>query len=87
MYVNTFCDVNVNNNSMNDIKKQVGERLKLERKSKGYTQAQVASMMYMTQQQYSRFENGLFELSYAQLVFLAQLYEVSLDYIFGLTKF
>ena len=72
---------------MEDIKKQVGERIKAERKTKGYTQAQVASMMYMTQQQYSRFENEMFELSYAQLVFLAQLYDVSLDYLFGLTKY
>jgi len=72
---------------MEDIKKEVGERLKTERKSKGYTQSQVAKMMFMTQQQYSRFENGLFELSYSQLVFLAKLYEVSLDYLFGLSKF
>ena len=72
---------------MEDLKKEVGERLKVERKSKGYTQSQVAKMMFMTQQQYSRFENGQFELSYSQLVFLAKLYEVSLDYIFGLSKF
>lgn len=72
---------------MEDLKKQIGERLKIERKNKGYTQAQVAKLMYMTQQQYSRFENGMFELSYSQLYFLAQLYDVSLDYLFGLSKY
>ncbi len=37
--------------------KIVGERLKEARKTAGYTQAKVAEIMYMTQQQYSRFEN------------------------------
>ena len=51
-----------------EIAKVVGNNLKLARKAKNLTQAQVAQHFHMTQQQYSRFENGIFELSY-QLIF------------------
>lgn len=54
-----------------DIKKEVGERLKRSRKDAHYTQAQVAEMLLMTQQQYSRFENGIYELNYSQIIFYA----------------
>lgn len=67
--------------------KEVGERLKESRKQAGYTQAEVAKIMYMTQQQYSRFENGIFELNYQQIVKLCQLYDISADYLFGLKIF
>lgn len=70
-----------------DIKKEVGERLKEARKTAGYTQAQVAEIMHMTQQQYSRFENGVYELNYAQITFLCKLYDISADYLFALTLF
>lgn len=70
-----------------DIKKAVGNRLKDSRKAAGYTQKQVAAMLYMTQQQYSRFETGVFELNYAQLIKLCQLYEVSADYLLGLSDY
>lgn len=43
--------------------------------------------MYMTQQQYSRFENGLFELNYDQIVRLCKLFDISADYLFGLQQF
>ena len=62
----------------------VGENLKLARKSKGFTQAEVAKILNMTQQQYSRFENGIFELNYSQIVTLCKLYDISADYLFDL---
>ena len=67
-----------------DIKKLVGERLKESRRAAGYTQAQVAKIMAMTQQQYSRFEKGVFELNYSQIVTLCKLYDISADYLFDL---
>ena len=67
-----------------DIKKEVGNRLKESRKAAGYTQTQVAKLLLMTQQQYSRFENGIFELNYSQIVTLCKLYDISADYLFGL---
>lgn len=39
--------------------------------------------MLMTQQQYSRFENGVFELNYCQIVKLCELFEVTPNYLFG----
>lgn len=66
--------------------KLVGERLKEARKTAGYTQAKVAEIMYMTQQQYSRFENGVFELNYDQIIKLCQLLDITADYLFGLRE-
>ena len=69
------------------MRKEVGNRLKESRKQAGYTQDQVAKLMYMTKQQYSRFENGVFELNYQQIIKLCQLYNISADYLFGLKIF
>ena len=68
---------------MEDVKKQVGNRLKESRKLAGFTQKQVAEKLMMTQQQYSRFENGIFELDYQQLVMVSKLFDVSIDYLLG----
>ncbi len=38
--------------------------------------------MKMTQQQYSRFENGVFQLNYEQIIFLCKLYEITPNDIF-----
>ena len=50
-----------------EIAKVIGENIKAARKAKGLTQSDVAKVFYMTQQQYSRFENGVFELNYQQI--------------------
>ncbi|MBR6737078.1 MAG: helix-turn-helix transcriptional regulator [Clostridia bacterium] len=63
--------------------KQVGKRLKEARVFAGYTQKEVASIMCMTQQQYSRFENGVFELNYEQIVKLCKLYDITPNVIFN----
>ena len=60
----------------------VGENLKQARKFKGFTQAEVAKILSMTQQQYSRFENGIFELNYEQILKLCELYEISPNELF-----
>ncbi len=72
---------------METLKKLVGNRIKESRKDKRMTQKEVAGILCMTQQQYSRFENGVFELDYENLVKISQLFEVSLDYLFGLSQF
>ncbi len=38
--------------------------------------------MKMTQQQYSRFENGIFELNYNQILFLCNLYDITPNDLF-----
>lgn len=52
-----------------NISKEIGNNIKQARKYKGFTQKQVAQLMKMTQQQYSRFENGVFQLNYEQILF------------------
>ena len=63
--------------------KTIGYNLKDARKIKGLTQAQVASEMLMTQQQYSRFENGVFELNYEQIIKLCKLLNITPNDLFG----
>jgi len=72
---------------MSELRNYVGQRLKESRRIKGLTQKEVAQLLFMTQQQYSRFENGVFELDYQQIVFLCKLYDISSDYLFGLKIF
>ncbi len=67
-----------------DTAKTVGMNLKNARRAKGYTQKELAAMMYMTQQQYSRFENGVFELNYGQIVRLCELLDVTPNELFGM---
>lgn len=67
-----------------EIAKQIGENLKQARKAKGFTQKEVAKKLLMTQQQYSRFENGVFELNYSQIVFLCNLYDITPNDLFGI---
>lgn len=66
-----------------DISKVVGSNLQIARKNKKYTQAQVAKLLHMTQQQYSRFENGVFELNYSLIVTLCNLYEITPNELFS----
>lgn len=66
-----------------EIAKQIGENMKVLRKAKGYTQKEITARLYMTQQQYSRFENGVFELNYAQILKLCELLDTTPNEIFG----
>ena len=65
-----------------DTAKKIGENLKEARKFKGLTQKEVAGKLHMTQQQYSRFENGVFQLNYEQILFLCDLYEITPNDLF-----
>ena len=65
-----------------EIAKQVGNNIKEARKLKGLTQSDVAKLFRMTQQQYSRFENGVFELNYEQIVKICKLLDITPNEIF-----
>lgn len=67
-----------------EISKIIGNNLKEARKFKGLTQREVASQMKMTQQQYSRFENGVFQLNYEQILFLCDLFDVTPNELFSI---
>ncbi|MCX4286214.1 MAG: helix-turn-helix transcriptional regulator [Clostridia bacterium] len=53
-----------------EVKKSVGQRLSLARKAAGYTQEQTATKLRMLRQAYARYENGIFELNYEQMITL-----------------
>lgn len=61
-------------------------RLKELRKETGKTQAQIAEILSVRQNTYSQYENGQREIPLSMLIFLAQHYDVSVDYILGLTE-
>lgn len=64
----------------------VGQNLKEARKFKKLTQKEVGKILNMTQQQYSRFENGVFELNYDQILFLCDLLDVTPNELFDIKK-
>lgn len=61
------------------------ERLIEQRKMFGYTQREVAKFLGMTQPSYIRYENGKSEPSLESLVKLANIFDVSTDYLLGRT--
>ena len=65
------------------IAEKIGANLKQARKDVGLTQKQVAQKFNMTQQQYSRFENGIFELNYTQILELCDLYNITPNDLFS----
>ena len=66
-----------------NISKMVGENIKRARKELGLTQKEVASVLRMTQQQYSRFENGVFELNYQQIIEICKILKITPNEIFS----
>ncbi|MBR3803824.1 MAG: helix-turn-helix transcriptional regulator [Clostridia bacterium] len=66
------------------IAEKIGANLKQARKDVGLTQQQVAQKFNMTQQQYSRFENGIFELNYTQILELCDLYNITPNDLFSI---
>lgn len=69
-----------------EIAKQIGGNIKDARKLKGLTQSDVAKIFRMTQQQYSRFENGVFELNYEQILKLCEVLDLTPNEIFDIKK-
>ena len=59
------------------IAEKIGKNIKDARKFKGLTQREIAEMLFMTQQQYSRFENGIFELNYDQILKICEILEIT----------
>ncbi len=64
------------------ISKTIGNNLKEARKFKGLTQREMAQKLLMTQQQYSRFENGVFELNYEQILKICEILDITPNELF-----
>ena len=67
-----------------NIAKSIGNNIKQARKLKGINQSEVAKIFHMTQQQYSRFENGVFELNYEQIINLCKLLDITPNEMFDI---
>ncbi len=53
------------------------------REDRDLTQAEVARLLCTTQQQYSKYEQGIQEIPVHHLLTLADFYRVSTDYLLG----
>lgn len=56
------------------------------REDSDITQAQMAKMLHCSQQVYSNYELGQRDIPTSILIKLAEIHNVSVDYILGLTK-
>ncbi len=63
----------------------IGQRLRELRKANDLTQAQVAEGINCTTTAYNRYETGEREPSMETLVLLAEYFDVSLDYLYGVS--
>lgn len=63
---------------------KLGERLKEARAGKA-SQLEIAELLYTTQQQISKYENDIQEIPCRHIITLARYYNVSTDYLLGLT--
>ncbi len=61
-------------------------KMKQLRESNGISQANIANVLEITQQQYQLYESGKREIPVHLLIKLADYYDVSLDYITGRTE-
>ena len=67
--------------------KILGERLKKSRKQKGYTQAQLAEILDISEEYLSRMEKGNTKLSLARLIQICEILQVSIcEIITGVGK-
>ena len=62
------------------------QRIKDLREDKEMKQAEIANLLQISQQYYSNYERGLQEIPFHFVIELAKYYNVSLDYIAGLTN-
>ena len=59
------------------------ERLRMIRKEKGMTQIEVAAKIHISERHYQAYEAGKHEPTLSVLLRLADLFDVSLDYLAG----
>ena len=62
------------------------ERIKLLREEREIKQKIVADILQTSQSYYAQYENGKRQLPFDRAILLAEFYNVSLDYIAGLTN-
>ena len=61
------------------------QRIRDLREDRDLKQAEVAKLLHVSQGTYSRYESGFLDIPSTALITLAQFYQVSVDYLLGLT--
>ena len=56
------------------------------REDKDMTQKEIANLLNTSQKQYSRWETGEYQIPLDKIIHLARIYDVSIDYLCGLTN-
>ena len=64
----------------------IEERLYEIRKKNALSQKQVADLLGVPQQQYSRYENGKFDIPVRYVITLCKFYGISADWLLGLKE-
>lgn len=70
-----------------ELKESVGEKLRERRQELHLTQRQVAAALGVAQPVYQRFEKGIYECSYTQLAQLCKLFDISANYLLGISDY
>lgn len=68
------------------MKLQLHLRIRDLREDSDVTQAEMAKLLMCSQQTYSRYESHTTEIPLESLIFLAEYYDTSVDYLLGITK-
>ena len=75
---------------MNKLKQKrplsIGAKLRSLREDNDYSQCEIANILFCSQQTYSRYESEEIKIDVASLIILSEFYNVSIDYIVGLTN-
>ncbi len=67
------------------VKRMVYERIRSLREDKDWTQQHMAELLFINRRTYSSYETGVRSMSPEILIKLARIYNVSVDYLLGLT--
>ena len=62
------------------------QRIRDIREDNDKSQAEIATLLGMKQQQYARYERGVQEMPLHHIITLARYYNISLDYLTGLIE-
>lgn len=64
----------------------IEERLCEIRKQRGLSQKKISEILGIPQQQYSRYENGKFDIPVRYVIILCKFYGISADWLLGLKE-
>ncbi len=67
--------------------KNLPRKLREERKSKSFTQAEVGKKIGFSQRAYSNYETGARRITTLKLLAIAQFFNISMDYLVGLSSY